>query len=78
MVSLLSVVSVEEFMSMALYRQFIVGMMGLYALGMTVLTVLFAVNGNVAAVVTLVVAAVVWVVALSVVPARFNATTARE
>lgn len=78
MVSLLSVVSVEEFASMALYRQFIVGIIALYALGMTGLTVNFAMNGNIAAVLTLVVAAAVWVVALSVVPKRFGATAARE
>lgn len=75
---LLSVVSVEEFMSMALYRRFIIGMMALYALAMTVLTVVFAMNGNVAAVVTLVVAVVVWVVALAVVPARFGAMESPE
>jgi hypothetical protein len=78
MVLSLSVVSVEEFLSMALYRQFIVGMMALYALAMTVLTVIFAVNGNVAAVLTLAVALVVWVVALSIVPARFGAIEAAE
>jgi hypothetical protein len=78
MVALLSVVSFDEFMSMALYRRFIVGMMALYALAMTLLTGLFALNGNVAAVLTLVVAVVVWVVALSIVPARFGAVGTRK
>ncbi len=73
-----SVVTRKEFMSMALYRRFIVGMMALYALAMTVLTVVFATSGEVAAVLTLPVAAVFWVVALSVVPARFGAINARE
>lgn len=73
-----SVVTRKEFMSMALYRRFIVGMMALYALAMTVLTVVFATSGEVAAILTLAVAAVFWVVSLSVVPARFGAKEASE
>ena len=78
MVLALSVLSWDQFMQLALYRKFIVGMMALYALAMTALTVVFAMNGNVASVLTLVVAAAVWVAALSIVPARFGATGARK
>ncbi|WP_302080112.1 hypothetical protein [Salinibaculum rarum] len=64
-----SVLSWEQFRGMALYRQFIVGMMLAFAVWMGVVTALFAAGGEVAAVGTLVVALVVGVGALTVVPA---------
>jgi hypothetical protein len=70
----LAVLTWDEFSGMALYRKFIVGMIAVYALGMTVLAVLFAANGRLgAAGFTIAVALVGWVAALSVVPARLGA-----
>jgi|AntRauTorcE11898_2_1112593.scaffolds.fasta_scaffold20706_3 hypothetical protein len=55
---------------MALYRQFIIGMMLAFAVWMSVVTALFVANGEAIAVVTLAAALVIRIGALTVVPAK--------
>lgn len=69
-----TVVSAQELRAMPLYRKFIVLMMLSYAALMAGVTVLFAANGEIAAVGTALVGLVVGVAAVTVVPAKLGAT----
>jgi hypothetical protein len=60
----------RQFRAMPLYLQFAVGLMILYASGMTVLSLLAVPNGIAGAAVQLAIAAFVWVFALLVVPSQ--------
>jgi hypothetical protein len=60
----------RQFLAMPLYLQFAVGLMVLYASGMTVLSLLAVPSGLAGAAVQLAIAAFVWAFALVVVPTQ--------
>lgn len=70
---MVTVISWREFAALALYRQFFIGLLVAYALGMGAVSVLFALNGQPVAAVTLVVGIVVGGAAVTVVPAKLGA-----
>ncbi len=66
------VASLADLRGLALYQQFIVLMMGIYAVFMVGVTAVFAMNGEAIAAVTLVTGVVIGAAAVTVVPAKLG------